>query len=66
MNLIIKDYRVNTLPVVGIPNSRYYVPNGQGSDIDEYVTDLNGNFRKVNPIVNISAGSSLIIRCILN
>lgn len=47
----IQDFRVNVLPVIGIPNSRYYVLNGQGTDIDEYVTDLSGAFHKVNPIV---------------
>lgn len=44
----IKDFKVNALPVIGVPNSRYYVPNGNGSYIDEYITDLNGNYRKVS------------------
>jgi hypothetical protein len=46
----IKDYKVNELPLRGKPNSRYYVPNGNGTDIDEYVTDVHGNYHKVNPI----------------
>ena len=49
MRYIIKDFKVNTLPAKGEPDSRYYVPNGNGTDIDEYITDKNGLFRKVNP-----------------
>lgn len=48
MKCVIKDYKVNELPSKGEPNSRYYIPNGQGSNIDEYVTDKDGNFRKVS------------------
>lgn len=47
MQYIIRDYKVNVLPTVGVPNARYYVPNGNGTNLDEYVTDLNGNFRLV-------------------
>ena len=50
---IIKDYKVINLPSNGQPNSRYYVPNGNGTDVDEYITDINGNFRKINPIVEV-------------
>lgn len=50
----IRDYKVNSLPSKGQPNSRYYVPNGNGTDVDEYITDLNGNFRKVSPVVTVS------------
>lgn len=47
----IRDFKVNALPLpTGVPNSRYYVPNGNGTDVDEYITDLNGNYRKVNPV----------------
>lgn len=46
----IKDYKVLNLPSKGQPNSRYYVPNGNGTDVDEYITDVYGNFRKVNPM----------------
>ena len=53
MKRIIEDYKVDVLPVKGVPNARYYVPNGNGSDVDEYITDLVGNFRKVNPIVSV-------------
>ena len=66
--LIIKDYRVNTLPVIGVPNSRYYVLNGQGTDIDEYVTDLSGNYHKVNPIIVlpvVPAVTSILVPYIL-
>lgn len=51
----IKDYRVNTLPAKPEPNSRYYVPNGNGTDVDLYITDLGGNYHKVNPIQTISS-----------
>lgn len=54
----IKDYKVNTLPTKGKPNSRYYVPNGQGTDIDEYITDKLGAYHKVNPIISTSTGGS--------
>lgn len=47
MQYIIRDFKVNVLPTVGVPNARYYVPNGNGTNLDEYVTDLNGNFRLV-------------------
>lgn len=47
MKYIITDYKVNVLPVVGVPNARYYVPNGNGTDLDHYVTDRAGAFRKV-------------------
>jgi hypothetical protein len=47
MAYTIFDFKADTLPAIGVPNSRYYIPNGQGTDIDEYVTDLNGSFRKV-------------------
>lgn len=47
----IREFRVNTLPTKGKPNSRYYVPNGNGTDLDEYITDLSGNYRKVTPII---------------
>lgn len=50
MQCAIDDYKVDVLPPKGKPNSRYYVPNGNGTDIDEYITDKSGNFRKVNPI----------------
>lgn len=47
MQCEIKDYKVNELPPKGKPNSRYYVPNGNGTDIDEYVTDKDGEYHKV-------------------
>lgn len=50
MKYNIDDYKVDQLPTKGEPNSRYYVPNGNGTDIDEYITDKKGLFRKVNPI----------------
>jgi len=52
---IIRDYRVNSLPAKGQPNSRYYVPNGNGTDVDLYITDLSGNYHKVNPTSSTSA-----------
>lgn len=64
----IKDYKVNTLPTKGKPNSRYYVPNGQGTDIDEYITDKQGIYHKVNPISSIvppSGGPSLSTQLVL-
>jgi hypothetical protein len=54
MQCAIDDYKVDVLPPKGKPNSRYYVPNGNGTDIDEYITDKSGNFRKVNPVSTIS------------
>ncbi len=56
-NIEIKDYKVNELPLKGKCHSRYYVPNGNGTDIDEYVTDKDGNYHKVNP----SAGGGTVI-----
>lgn len=53
MKCAIDDYKVDSLPPKGAPNSRYYVPNGNGTDIDEYITDKSGNFRKVNPISTV-------------
>jgi hypothetical protein len=53
MSYTIADYKVNTLPINGVPNARYYVPNGNGTDIDEYLTDKDGNYRKVSPVVVI-------------
>lgn len=50
----IKDYKVTELPSKGQPNSRYYVPNGNGTDVDEYVTDKEGNYHKVNPVVTVT------------
>ena len=58
--LEIKDYKVNTLPTKGKPNSRYYVPNGQGTDIDEYITDKLGHYHKVNPVVTVPTGGSAL------
>ena len=58
---IIKDFRVDVLPTIGTPNSRYYVLNGQGTDIDEYITDKYGSYHKVNPIV-VSSSTSFITR----
>lgn len=52
MSYTIRDFRVNSLPGVPIPNSRYYVPNGNGTDLNEYLTDLTGAYRLVG-----SAGS---------
>jgi hypothetical protein len=54
----IKDYKVLKLPPKGKPNSRYYVPNGEGTDIDEYVTDKDGKYHKVNP----QSSSSLALK----
>lgn len=45
--LVIQDYKVKTLPDIGVPHSRYYTPNGNGTDVDQYITDKYGNFRKV-------------------
>ena len=50
----IRDYKVNSLPAKGQPNSRYYVPNGNGTDVDLYITDLGGNYHKVNPVSTVS------------
>jgi len=52
----IKDFRLNAVPSTWEPNSRYYILNGQGTDIDEYVTDLSGIPHKVNPVAS-SSGS---------
>ena len=57
MPYTIRDFRVNSLPGVPIPNSRYYVPNGQGTDLDEYLTDLNGNYRQIKPIISSVANA---------
>lgn len=43
----IRDFKVLSLPLKGIPNARYYVPNTDGITIDQYITDKKGNFKKV-------------------
>jgi hypothetical protein len=48
MECKIKDFKVLELPARGVPNARYYVPNGDGTNIDEYLTDINGNYRRVS------------------
>lgn len=52
--------RVSVLPAIGIPNYIYYVPNGNGDDLDEYLADNNGILRKVRniPSISVSAGTS--------
>lgn len=56
MNKEIFQNRVDFLPSIGKPNQIYYVPNGQGTDLDHYVADNNGVLRKVNPVIS-SIGS---------
>ena len=52
----IRDFKVNALPLpTGVPNSRYYIPNGNGTDVDEFITDKTGNYHKVNPISSTGA-----------
>lgn len=41
---LIKDFKVNTLPSTGIPNSRYYLKVSPGNKYIEYLTDSFGNF----------------------
>lgn len=62
MNKEIFQNRVSVLPAFGKPNHIYYVPNGQGTDVDEYIADKNGAFRKVNPIVSLTASIPEITR----
>lgn len=50
----IRYFKVNALPSDLCPNAIYYVPNGNGSDLDEYVTDKYGNPRKVRSISSLS------------
>lgn len=52
--------RVSALPAFGIPNYIYYVPNGNGDDLDEYLADNNGILRKVRniPSISVSAGTT--------
>ena len=58
----IRYFKVNSLPSELCPNAIYYVPNGNGSDLDEYVTDKYGNARKVRSIspleVNVNGVTS--------
>lgn len=58
----IRYFKVNSLPSELCPNAIYYVPNGNGSDLDEYVTDKYGNARKVRTIspleVNVNGTTS--------
>lgn len=57
----IRDYKVNSLPAKGQPNARYYVLNSDDT-VDEYITDKQGNFRKVGSpsVLNVSAGTTSI------
>lgn len=57
----IRDYKVNSLPSKGQPNARYYVLNSDDT-VDEYITDKQGNFRKVGcpSVLNVSAGTTSI------
>lgn len=43
-NVIIKDFKVNSLPAIGIPNSKYYLKVAPGNKFIEYITDSFGNF----------------------
>lgn len=45
-NIQIRDYKVNTLPLLGQPNSRYYVL-AEDNTAKEYITDRFGNFRLI-------------------
>lgn len=45
MNKEIFQNRVDFLPPVGKPNHIYYVPNGNGTDLNSYVADNNGVLR---------------------
>lgn len=47
MQGIIKDLKVDTLPQKGQPNSRYYITKGI-DEVEEYITDKYGNFRKIS------------------
>ena len=44
------QHRVNSLPTIAIPGHIYYVKNGQGNNLDHYVTDNNGILRLVGKI----------------
>ena len=58
----IKYFKVNALPSDPCPNAIYYIPNGNGTDLDEYVTDKYGNPRKVRSLspleVNVNGVTS--------
>ncbi len=41
---LIRDFKVNTLPLIGVPNSRYYLKVAPGDKYIEYLTDNLGNF----------------------
>ena len=43
-----KDFKVLTLPSIGEPDSRYYVPIPSTNFIEEYVTDKHGYYKKVS------------------
>lgn len=60
MDCKIKDFKVDVLPTRGAPNARYYVPNGNGTDIDEYVTDKSGLYRRVSSSSSSSGSGSLV------
>ena len=44
MNTVIKDFKVNVLPPIGVPNSRYYLKVTPGNKFIEYITDSFGNY----------------------
>lgn len=56
MKYIIRDYKVTSLPIKGEPNARYYLSTDNG--VEEYVTDIDGNFKKVQSPINVSAGTT--------
>lgn len=56
MKFIIRDYKVTSLPTKGVPNAKYYLSTDNG--VEEYITDIDGNFKRVQGPINISAGTT--------
>lgn len=59
------QHLVPTLPSVGLSGHIYYVENGNGTDLDEYVADSSGLLRFIGSRPNLSSSSSVKIKIIL-
>lgn len=50
----ITNYKVDTLPTVGMPNARYYLRIDNKTKVVEYLTDKEGNYM---PLVSLSSSN---------
>lgn len=53
----VRYYRVTSLPTIGKDGDIYFIPNGQGSDLDQYIADKNGSLRFVGRIAGTNVGT---------